>query len=299
MKREITIRRNIKNYEQVNTAYNKREGNKADEHPNYIAPLLAFQPRFNEQGYILGETAEEINEVLEVFRQYTKRKSVEDVTFEDINKFLAGQTFWIRNGSLSLNLSKAANGQYIAPLDVLKFLILKNDPRIAASREEVTGIHDAYIDDPLKDEALKLEAIEKKDSAMLKYQQISNSEEDLRRVLTLLKGQNYPALKKVLVDTLSPAQMRIQLSAIVDKDPDTFVTALEDKDGKDKYFIEQAIEAGLFERRRNIIIYEQEQWANMIEALEWLRAKENKSIVQTLTKQVSNVLEAKKKMKEA
>ena len=166
-------------------------------------------------------------------------------------------------------------------LDRLKIAVLKADPTVANSKEEVSRKHDFY----LTTKNAEAKAANKTRSIMAQtfIKEASLSADEVVSVL---------AFYKITADAAEPERTREKLSEQIDINPEKFLALVEDKDFELKTLIVKCINCGVIEKQGsgragyNVPLYFGDNLLGkgISEAAELLSKQENKNILDGVKK---------------
>lgn len=136
---------------------------------------------------------------------------------------------------------------------------LSGHPFVAFSPEAALGDSTIqyYIEDPTKQEALKLSALDLKDKARAVYLQVVNEGMDkIKMVVTLMVPllRAKPGQPKLDPETATDSQLKFALSELADSNPTKFIEYGTDDHLKQRYAVSRMISAGILIRMAGVLV---------------------------------------------
>ncbi len=290
MDKYVTIKRRTGFYEQAQNDYNKKEGNKEAISPIYEKPLTYYQARLTSTGSIdFGMPFEEAEKI------YKDINNTPNPSTKDMETFWSNQILVLRGGTLTLNIGKRENGLPIKPREYIMYKIACTYAEIAPSAEDLNDHHRAFIDDPNREETLKLERLNIEDKATREYQTRKSDPNKLRMYLYILKGLGQTSLNKIDIKKLTDEQVILKISDIVKADPESFIKVVEDKEFENKYLVEKLIAEGLWKKEKGLIYFDETVFESMEKAIDFLLSRGEYTTSKPAVQALKQQLEIKKK----
>jgi hypothetical protein len=285
MDKFITIKRRVGVFEQAQNEYNRKEGNKDVVSPIYEKALTYYTAKINSAGGINFGMPFDYAE--KIYKDVT---NVPNPSTKDMETFWQNQILVLRGGSLTLNIGMRENGLPINPREYIMYKIATTYDEIAPSAEDINDHHRAYIDDPNREETVRLERLAIEDKATREYQTRKADPAKLRMYLYILKGLGQTQLGKVDIKKLTDEQVVLKTSDIVKADPELFIKVVEDKEFESKYLAEKLIAEGLWKKERGLIYFDETVFESMEKAVDFLLSRgeytTSKPAVQALKQQI-------------
>lgn len=173
------------------------------------------------------------------------RISKSDPNFQEkVKDYYANLSTEVEPGGTALEIGEGKNGEYLSPIDYLKYRLALVHPKVAKTEEDADRAlrYHYFIYDPTKAEREEYETLQASKKAYTEYVRISKDEDKVRIVL-LYFGES--------PDTLSEQQKDIKLSKLAKDAPLDFQKIAKDKHLETKAFILECVSKSVLQKVGN------------------------------------------------
>lgn len=275
----ITIKQIASNFEIVQNRYNKtnNSGTNATQFEENVKFVVVPLDKQGNGRHNYGLPFEVVGQIFSNF--ILQKPETSQDFWKEVNNWYISKPVKVTKGGRVMNIGcnivkKDGVDMYYptVPEDYILYHGLLSNPTFCADKSMLNGQHIVVVEDAAFEQEQSVIQVQLKQRAALAFENLQA--EDEKPVAFILKGAGL-GFKNTNLTEAGKKDLTLGLDEAKEQHPEEFIKICEDKNKRDKYFIEQLITYGLFRREGNIIFYEYETVGSMNKAITWLKDSAN------------------------
>lgn len=191
-----------------------------------------------------------------------------------------------------LNITLDENGEPENLDDYIKYLFIKNHPKVAESKSvsDMDQYKEYYIEDQELEQSKKTKKLRSKTSATIKFAELINDEIKLDWVARELTTKYSKELGSITVLTsLSKEDKELKVSEVFEKDPEYFMQVVSDSDLLYKAQIASMVESQIIQKVGNEYVYGSEPLGNLEATIAYMKNPNNSETYTIMLAKLTNM----------